>query len=40
MGLNESEARRRGIPYEVTRFALADLDRAITDGATEGLSRC
>ncbi|AKM48138.1 Pyruvate/2-oxoglutarate dehydrogenase complex, dihydrolipoamide dehydrogenase (E3) component, and related enzyme [Edwardsiella anguillarum] len=36
VGLNESEARRRGIPYEVTRFALADLDRAITDGATEG----
>ncbi|MEG2828510.1 MAG: FAD-dependent oxidoreductase, partial [Edwardsiella sp. (in: enterobacteria)] len=36
VGLNESEAQRRGIPYEVTRFALADLDRAITDGATEG----
>ena len=36
LGLNEDEARARGIPHEVTRFALADLDRAIADGATQG----
>ena len=31
VGLNEQEARTRGIRYEVTRFDLADLDRALTD---------
>ena len=36
VGLNEVEARERGIPYEVTRFALDELDRAIADGATQG----
>ncbi len=36
VGLNEREARVRGIAYEVTRYDIADLDRAITDGATRG----
>lgn len=36
VGLNEQEARAQGITYEVTRFELAELDRAITDGATTG----
>ncbi|OGR16253.1 MAG: pyridine nucleotide-disulfide oxidoreductase [Desulfobacterales bacterium GWB2_56_26] len=37
VGLNEQEAAEKSIPYEVTRFDLADLDRAITDGAAQGL---
>ncbi len=36
VGVNESEARERGIAYEVTRYDLDDLDRAITEGATTG----
>src|SRR5690606_17348410 len=36
VGLNEQEARSRGIAYEVTAYDLADLDRAITDGETRG----
>lgn len=36
VGLNEQEAREKGIAYEVTRFDLDDLDRAIADGATHG----
>ncbi len=36
VGLNEQEARARGIAYEVTRYELAELDRAIVEGATEG----
>lgn len=36
VGLNETEAQRQGTPHEVTRYDLADLDRAITDGATGG----
>nr|WP_275298096.1 bifunctional TVP38/TMEM64 family protein/FAD-dependent oxidoreductase [Halomonas campisalis] len=36
VGLNEREARERGVDYEVTRYALAELDRAIADGQTEG----
>jgi pyruvate/2-oxoglutarate dehydrogenase complex dihydrolipoamide dehydrogenase (E3) component/uncharacterized membrane protein YdjX (TVP38/TMEM64 family) len=36
VGLNETEARERGIPHEITRYPLADLDRAIADGATDG----
>ena len=37
VGLNEQEARARGIAFEVTRFELGELDRAITDGETQGL---
>jgi len=36
VGLNETEARERGIPYEVTRYSLDELDRAIADSATQG----
>jgi pyruvate/2-oxoglutarate dehydrogenase complex dihydrolipoamide dehydrogenase (E3) component len=36
VGLNESEARERGIACEVTRYGLDDLDRAIADGETDG----
>ncbi|MGD8589202.1 MAG: FAD-dependent oxidoreductase [Chromatiales bacterium] len=37
VGLNEQEAKRQGIAYEVTRFELAELDRAIADGEAHGL---
>lgn len=36
VGLSEQEARAQGVPCEVTRFALADLDRAIADSDTRG----
>jgi pyruvate/2-oxoglutarate dehydrogenase complex dihydrolipoamide dehydrogenase (E3) component/uncharacterized membrane protein YdjX (TVP38/TMEM64 family) len=36
VGLNEQDARTRSIPYEVTRYNLRELDRAMADGATEG----
>jgi pyruvate/2-oxoglutarate dehydrogenase complex dihydrolipoamide dehydrogenase (E3) component len=36
VGLNESEARTRGIAYESTHYDLADLDRAIADGNNSG----
>lgn len=36
VGLNEQEAQDKGIDYEVTRYGLGDLDRAIADGAAEG----
>jgi pyruvate/2-oxoglutarate dehydrogenase complex dihydrolipoamide dehydrogenase (E3) component len=36
VGLSEDEARAQGIAYEVTRYDIEDLDRAITDGADEG----
>jgi pyruvate/2-oxoglutarate dehydrogenase complex dihydrolipoamide dehydrogenase (E3) component len=36
VGLNELEAKRRGIAYELSRYDLDDLDRAIVDGATTG----
>lgn len=36
VGLNEREAAAQGIAYEVTRYDLDDLDRAIADGATQG----
>lgn len=36
VGLNEQSAREQGVAYEVTRYDLADLDRAITDGVAEG----
>lgn len=37
VGLNEQDAKARGIPYEVTTFELNELDRAIADEATEGV---
>jgi pyruvate/2-oxoglutarate dehydrogenase complex dihydrolipoamide dehydrogenase (E3) component/uncharacterized membrane protein YdjX (TVP38/TMEM64 family) len=36
VGLNETEARDQGIACEVTRYDLADLDRAIADGTAHG----
>jgi pyruvate/2-oxoglutarate dehydrogenase complex dihydrolipoamide dehydrogenase (E3) component len=36
VGLNEDQARERGIAVEVTRYGVDDLDRAIADGAAEG----
>ncbi|WP_182406498.1 FAD-dependent oxidoreductase [Psychrobacter sp. GP33] len=36
VGVNEQEAIEKGIDYEVTRFEFKELDRAITEGATEG----
>lgn len=36
VGLNETEARERDIDYEITRYDLAELDRAIADGANHG----
>lgn len=36
VGINEREARARGIAFEVTRYGLDDLDRAIADGADHG----
>jgi len=37
VGLNEQQAREKNIPYEVTTYDLADLDRAITDETATGL---
>ncbi|BHH85000.1 FAD-dependent oxidoreductase [Desulforhopalus sp. 52FAK] len=36
VGLNEQDAAEKGIAYEVTRFGIDDLDRAIADGTAEG----
>ncbi|MBT9610147.1 bifunctional TVP38/TMEM64 family protein/FAD-dependent oxidoreductase [Aquabacterium sp.] len=36
VGLNEMEAREKGIAVEVTRFGIDDLDRAIADSAAHG----
>lgn len=36
VGLSEAEAQQRGIAYEVTRYPLHELDRAIADSATIG----
>ncbi|MGQ0750878.1 MAG: FAD-dependent oxidoreductase [Betaproteobacteria bacterium] len=37
VGLNETEAREKGIPHEVTAYDIAHLDRAIADGTARGL---
>jgi len=36
VGLNEQEAKARGIPHEVTVYGIDDLDRAIADGEAHG----
>lgn len=36
VGLNEIEAREKGIAYEVVRYSLEELDRAIADGEAHG----
>ena len=37
VGLNEAEAKDKGIKYEVTTYEIDDLDRAIADGEDHGL---
>ncbi|HJS36976.1 MAG TPA: FAD-dependent oxidoreductase, partial [Burkholderiales bacterium] len=37
VGLNETEARERNIPYEVTVYGMDDLDRAIADEEAHGM---
>lgn len=36
VGLNEQEAREKGVAHEVTVFPMHELDRAIADSATQG----
>jgi len=36
VGLNEQEAKEKGIPFETSRYDLSDLDRAIVDSDTLG----
>jgi dihydrolipoamide dehydrogenase len=36
VGLNEQEAKRQGIDYEVTKYGIDDLDRAIADQEAQG----
>jgi len=36
VGLNELEAKEKGIPHEVTTYGIDDLDRAIADSAAHG----
>lgn len=37
VGLNETEAEEKGIAYEVTRYGIDDLDRAIADEVAHGV---
>ncbi|HEX7028064.1 MAG TPA: dihydrolipoyl dehydrogenase [Gammaproteobacteria bacterium] len=37
VGLNETEAKERGINYEVTTYSIEELDRAIADSEAHGL---
>ncbi len=39
VGLNEREAREKGIAYEKTTYGIDDLDRAITEGEDHGFVR-
>jgi pyruvate/2-oxoglutarate dehydrogenase complex dihydrolipoamide dehydrogenase (E3) component/uncharacterized membrane protein YdjX (TVP38/TMEM64 family) len=36
VGLSETEASEQGVPFEVTRYGIDDLDRAIADGTAHG----
>jgi pyruvate/2-oxoglutarate dehydrogenase complex dihydrolipoamide dehydrogenase (E3) component/uncharacterized membrane protein YdjX (TVP38/TMEM64 family) len=36
VGLNEQDAKAQGVAYEVTKYGIDDLDRAIADSAAEG----
>ncbi|QEA39423.1 pyridine nucleotide-disulfide oxidoreductase [Pistricoccus aurantiacus] len=36
VGLNEKQARRDGVEFELTRYEFSELDRAIADARTEG----
>ena len=37
VGLNEQEAKEQGVAYEITRYEIGELDRAITDSADHGI---
>ncbi|MEN8168469.1 MAG: FAD-dependent oxidoreductase [Pseudomonadota bacterium] len=37
VGLNEQEAKQQNVEYEVTRFELSELDRAIAEGEAHGM---
>ncbi len=37
VGLNEQDAKAKGIPYEITTYGIDDLDRAITDEEAHGV---
>jgi pyruvate/2-oxoglutarate dehydrogenase complex dihydrolipoamide dehydrogenase (E3) component/uncharacterized membrane protein YdjX (TVP38/TMEM64 family) len=37
VGLNEAEAKERGVAYEVTTYGIDELDRAIADEAAHGM---
>lgn len=37
VGINEQEAKHQGTAYELTRFDIAELDRAIADGENHGV---
>jgi len=37
VGLNEQDAKQQNVPYEVTRYDLSGLDRALADGHAEGV---
>jgi pyruvate/2-oxoglutarate dehydrogenase complex dihydrolipoamide dehydrogenase (E3) component/uncharacterized membrane protein YdjX (TVP38/TMEM64 family) len=37
VGLNETEAKEQGVPYEVTVYGIDDLDRAIADEEAHGM---
>lgn len=37
VGLNETEAKERGVAYELTTYGIDDLDRAIADEAAHGI---
>ena len=37
VGLNETDAKEKKIPHEVSTYGLDDLDRAIADGEAEGM---
>jgi pyruvate/2-oxoglutarate dehydrogenase complex dihydrolipoamide dehydrogenase (E3) component/uncharacterized membrane protein YdjX (TVP38/TMEM64 family) len=37
VGLNETEAKEKNIPYEVATYGIDDLDRAIADGEAHGV---
>jgi dihydrolipoamide dehydrogenase len=37
VGLNEQDAKEKGLPYDVTSYGIDDLDRAITEGEDHGV---
>lgn len=39
VGLSEAEAKQQGMAHRIYRFPFADIDRAVTDGETEGFAK-